>query len=101
MLRKCLVTLVPLVFVLFSVPGQGTMVKKMNLAENGYGMPLQLWLQAWKLGLRIKEIPVELIYNNTSRSFNGELDKPAIRLSYYKEIIEKEMNKDVRSSVTV
>ncbi len=33
MLRKCLVTLVPLVFVLFSVPGQGTMVKKMNLAE--------------------------------------------------------------------
>ena len=75
-------------------------LKEMKLTENGYGTPLQLWMQAWKLGLRIKEISVKLIYNNTSRSFSGELDKPAIRLSYYKEIIEKEMNKDVRSSVT-
>ena len=76
-------------------------LKKMKLTENGYGMPLQLWMQVWKLGLRIKEIPVKLIYNNTSRHFNGELDKPAIRLSYYEEIIEKEMNKDIRSRVTV
>ena len=75
-------------------------LKEMKLTEDGYGMPLQLWMQAWKLRLRIKEIPVKLIYNNTSRSFSGELDEPAIRLSYYKEIIEKEMNKDVRSSVT-
>lgn len=76
-------------------------LKKMKLTEDGYGMPLQLWMQVWKLGLRIKEIPVELIYNNASRSFNGELDKPAIRLSYYKEIIKKEMDKDIRSRVTV
>ena len=76
-------------------------LKKMKLTENGYGMPLQLWIQAWELGLRIKEIPVKLIYNNDSRSFSGELDVPAIRLRYYKEIIEKEMNKDIRTSVTV
>jgi dolichol-phosphate mannosyltransferase len=76
-------------------------LKKMKLTENGYGMPLQLWMQVWKLGLRIKEIPVKLIYNNASRRFNGELDKPAIRLSYYKEIIEEEMNKEIRSRVTV
>ena len=75
-------------------------LKEMKLTENGYGMPLQLWMQAWKLGLCIKEMPVKLIYNNTSRSFSGELDEPVIRLSYYKEIIEKEKNKDVRSSVT-
>jgi dolichol-phosphate mannosyltransferase len=76
-------------------------LKRMKLTEKGYGMPLQLWMQAWKLGLRIKEIPVKLIYNDTSRRFNGELDKPAIRLSYYKEIIRNEMNKDIRSRVTV
>jgi len=76
-------------------------LKKMKLTENGYGMPLQLWVQAWKLGLRIKEIPVKLIYNNTSRRFDGGLDKPAIRLSYYKEIIKKEMNKGIRSRLTV
>ncbi len=33
MLRKCFVTFVPLVFMLFSVPGQGTLVKKMDLAK--------------------------------------------------------------------
>lgn len=76
-------------------------LKKMKLTETGYGMPLQLWMQVWKLGLRIKEIPVKLIYDNTSRSFSGELDNPATRLSYYKEIIKKEINKDTRSRVTV
>ena len=76
-------------------------LKKMRLTENGYGMPLQLWMQVWKLGLRIKEIPVKLIYDNTSRSFSGELDNPATRLKYYKEIIKKEMNKGTRSRVTV
>lgn len=72
-------------------------LKKMRLAENGYGMPLQLWMQAWKLGLDIKEMPVKLIYNNTTKRFNGELDNPDIRLSYYKGIIEKEMSIDTRS----
>ena len=76
-------------------------LKKLKLTENGYGMPLQLWMQAWELGLRIKEIPVKLIYNNDSRSFSGELDEPAIRLSYYKEIIKKEISKEIRNRITV
>ncbi|MEK6765915.1 MAG: glycosyltransferase family 2 protein [Planctomycetota bacterium] len=76
-------------------------LKKMKLTETGYGMPLQLWMQVWELGLRIKEMPVKLIYNNTSRSFSGELDNAATRLKYYKEIIKKEMNKNTRSRVTV
>ena len=76
-------------------------LKKMNLTENGYGMPLQLWIQAWKLGLVIKEIPVKLIYNDVSKRFKGGLDNPVIRLRYYKEVIRKETNKDTGKLVTV
>ncbi|MBT3879708.1 MAG: glycosyltransferase family 2 protein [Candidatus Scalindua sp.] len=76
-------------------------IKKMNLTEKGYGMPLQLWMQAWKLGLSIKEIPVELIYNNADKRFNGNLDNPTIRLNYYKEIINREMSEHLRNQVAV
>lgn len=76
-------------------------LKKMTLTEKGYGMPMQLWMQAWRLGLRIKEISVKLIYNNVEKRFNGKLDNPAVRLGYYKAIIEKEMSKDISGRVTV
>jgi glycosyltransferase involved in cell wall biosynthesis len=76
-------------------------LEKMELTENGYAMPLQLWIQASKLGLNIKEIPVELIYNNPEKCFNGKLDDPTIRISYYNEIINNEMSKYSRSQVAV
>ena len=76
-------------------------LKKMNLTEKGYGMPLQLWMQASKLGLLIKEIPVKLIYNNLSKRFGGKLDNPVKRLSYYKEIIRNEVNKDIKNQIPV
>lgn len=66
-------------------------IKKMRLTEHGYGMPLQLWIQAWRLGLHILEVPVKLIYSDMTRRFAGRLDDPAIRLAYYKEVIEKEL----------
>ncbi len=76
-------------------------LEKMKLTEKGYGMPLQLWIQAWKLGLSIKEIPVKLIYNNAEKRFNGRLADPTIRLSYYKKIINDEMSKYSRGQVAV
>lgn len=76
-------------------------IKKMKLTEKGYGMPLQLWMQAWKLGLSIKEIPVKLIYNNMNKRFNGNLDNPTIRLNYYKEIINREISNNFRNQLTV
>lgn len=66
-------------------------LKKMHLTEHGYGMPLQLWIQAWRLGLCIQEAPVKLIYGDTSRPFAGSLDDPAARLAYYKKVIKKEL----------
>ncbi len=68
-------------------------LEKMMLTENGYGMPLQLWIQAWKLGLNIKEIPVKLVYNNPDKCFIGELDDPTKRINYYSDIINNEMNR--------
>ncbi len=76
-------------------------LEKMGLTENGYGMPLQLWIQSWKLGLNIKEIPVKLIYNNPEKCFNGKLDDPTERISYYNKIINNEMGIHSRSQVAV
>lgn len=76
-------------------------IKKMHLTEHGYGMPLQLWLQAWKLRLHIREVPVKLIYGDTNRQFAGRLNDPATRLAYYKEVIEKELKRGVLKSALV
>ena len=61
----------------------------MHLTECGYGMPLQLWIQAWKTGLRVREIPVKLVYKDLTRRFKGVLEDPDTRLCYYKEVIEE------------
>jgi len=66
-------------------------LRLMHLTESGYGMPLQLWTQAWKLGLRVREIPVKLIYKDLTKRFKGILEDPNTRLRYYKNIIEEEL----------
>ncbi len=65
-------------------------LKKLDLTEPDYGMPLQLWIQAAAHGLRVKEVPVGLVYFDHSRDFAGELRNPTQRLRYYLSIIEKE-----------
>lgn len=67
-------------------------LKKLNITETGYGMPLQLWVQAAKLGLLIQEIPVPRIYLDPNRSFGVALDQAEKRLVYYREIMEREIN---------
>lgn len=64
---------------------------KLDITELGYAMPLQLWVQAVRHGLRIVEYPVPLIYLDASRSFGGSLDDSQRRLAYYQEVIKREM----------
>jgi len=65
-------------------------LSRMRLSEPGYAMPLQLWVQAAHLGLRIKEIPVRRIYfSSAQRSFGGRLDEPEVRLRYYREVLSR------------
>lgn len=63
-------------------------LQQLDLTENGYAMPLELWVQAVAAGWRIVELPVELIYLEEARSFGGALDNSATRLEYYHRVIE-------------
>ena len=66
-------------------------LKKLTLTEYGYALPLQLWIQASKLGLTVKEIPVPLIYRDEDRAFKGSFGSKDDRLRYYLRVIEKEL----------
>src|SRR5262249_13383357 len=37
-------------------------LERLRITETGWGMPLQLWVQAARLGLRIKEVAVPRVY---------------------------------------
>ena len=67
--------------------------KKLELTEKGYGLPLQLWIQAYKNNLTVKELPVSLIYKDKTRTFGNYLDDPKKRLAYYQKIIDSEVKK--------
>lgn len=64
----------------------------LNLTESGYAMPLELWVQAARLGWRIKEVPIPLIYLDEERSFGGTLDDDSTRLEYYRRVIDRSIN---------
>lgn len=72
---------------------------KIRLTERGYGLPLQLWIRAIRAGLKIREIPVPLIYHDLRRKFCGILEDPRKRMNYYIEIIERELGHNVSRSV--
>lgn len=66
-------------------------VAQMRLTESGYALPMQLWTQAAALGMRVREIPVELIYNDPSRTFGAALDDAAVRLAHYRDVLHREL----------
>ncbi|AMV22734.1 glycosyltransferase family 2 protein [Planctomyces sp. SH-PL14] len=66
-------------------------LRKFEITELGYAMPLQLWIQAVRHGMVIEEFPVPRIYLDEARSFGGALDDSARRLAHYLEIIRREM----------
>jgi dolichol-phosphate mannosyltransferase len=59
----------------------------LRITETGWGMPLQLWVQAARLGLRIKEVGVPRVYLDPNRAFGDVLDDPEERLSYYRRVL--------------
>jgi dolichol-phosphate mannosyltransferase len=61
------------------------------LTETGYGMPLQFWIQAARAGLRVREIPITLVYVDPSRTFGGGLDDPRRRLRLYLDVLDREL----------
>jgi dolichol-phosphate mannosyltransferase len=64
-------------------------LKALNISDFGYAMPLEVWVQAAMLGMRIIEVPVPLIYLDLNRSFGGALDQAETRMRYYNECLER------------
>jgi glycosyltransferase involved in cell wall biosynthesis len=75
-------------------------MRKLKLDVPGYAFPMQLWPQVYKAQLRVKEIPVRLIYNDPTRHFGGMLDDAAQRLSHYMNVLRVELARIEHESVT-
>src|SRR5262249_22049842 len=60
---------------------------RLRITENGWGMPLQLWVQAARQGLRIKEVAVPRVYLDPNRAFGGVLNDAEERLAYYHRVL--------------
>jgi len=64
-------------------------LERLNITEDGYAMPLEVWIQAVARGMRIVEVPVPLIYLDESRAFGGALDDGEYRLKHYRRVFER------------
>jgi glycosyltransferase involved in cell wall biosynthesis len=64
-------------------------LRKLRITEFGYAMPLEVWVQAACHKLRIKELPVRLLYLDDKRSFGPTLDDAAVRLNYYHRVLDR------------
>jgi glycosyltransferase involved in cell wall biosynthesis len=60
---------------------------RLHITETGWGMPLQLWVQAARACLRIREVAVPRLYLDPTRAFGGMLNDAEERLAYYRQII--------------
>jgi len=73
-------------------------LSKFTLIEPGYGMPLELWANAWNAGLTVTELAVERIYRDQSRSFGPVLDDPQQRLDYYLNVWDNALERSGHGS---
>jgi glycosyltransferase involved in cell wall biosynthesis len=64
-------------------------LRQLRITETGYAMPLEVWVQAARLGWKIVELPVPRIYLEEKRSFGGALDDPATRLKVYRQVLSR------------
>ncbi len=64
---------------------------KLRLTETGYAFPMQFWVQCAANNLRVREIPVKLIYKDHTRRFGGGLDDPHVRLAHYRSVLHSEL----------
>jgi dolichol-phosphate mannosyltransferase len=67
-------------------------IRRVEIEEPGYAMPLEFWARAWRAGLTVCEMPVERIYQESDRSFGQDLDDPERRFRYYMEVWERALH---------
>ncbi len=64
-------------------------LKRLELSEEGYGMPLEIWVEAACKRMKIKELAVPRVYVDMNRSFGAKLDDERARLAYYQQVIDR------------
>lgn len=64
-------------------------LRRLQLQDTGYAMPLELWVQAAAQGLTVVEVAVPRIYLDENRSFGEQLDNPETRLQYYTDVLNR------------
>jgi len=68
-------------------------LERFEITDDGYAMPLQVWVQAVAAGLTIEEVAVPLIYLDESRAFGGSLDDANFRLAHYREVFQRALDR--------
>jgi glycosyltransferase involved in cell wall biosynthesis len=68
-------------------------LEQFEITEDGYAMPLEVWVQAVSSGLTIEEVAVPLIYLDESRAFGGALDNANYRLAHYRDVFQRALNR--------
>jgi glycosyltransferase involved in cell wall biosynthesis len=66
---------------------------KFDITDDGYAMPLQVWVQAVEHGMSIVEVPVPLIYLDEARAFGGALDNAEYRLNHYRAVFQEALER--------
>jgi glycosyltransferase involved in cell wall biosynthesis len=66
-------------------------LRKLQLTEASYGLPLQVWVQAAYHHLSVVELAVARIYRNPRRHFWGGLDDADARRAYYLKVLGAEV----------
>ncbi|WP_152052111.1 glycosyltransferase family 2 protein [Tautonia marina] len=64
-------------------------LRHFTISDDGYAMPLQVWVQAAQHGMAVVEVPVPLIYLDESRAFGGALDDAEYRLNHYRSVFQE------------
>ncbi len=72
---------------------RSSVLEVFDITDNGYAMPLQVWVQAVQHGLSIVEVPVPLIYLDEERAFGGSLDDSSFRLKHYKQVLQEALSR--------
>lgn len=67
---------------------RSNILKEFAIVDQGYAMPLEVWVQAVEHGMTISELAVPLIYLDETRSFGGSLDDSGYRLRHYRSVFD-------------
>ncbi len=65
----------------------------LTLGVDGYDFPMEFWVEAWRAGLQVEELPVRLVYNDPTRTFGGALDEVDSRRRIYEATLQRALKR--------